>query len=165
MEGPCRQGECRAGAVGATEYRGARQEAGPIWEALGVPPLREQNLALLTRLYDGLQSSSTEGILGVLGPSVVIRMTGAGDLDGVFRGRAEAQAFYARVMRMLGPGFKVPPYDILVSDASLVVVPRGSTFGDAGHGLDVYHFEDGLISEAWLTVWKVDQPNGRPTHD
>ena len=66
-----------------------------------------------------------------------------------------AEAFYARVLHTLGPGFKVPPYEILVHDASLVVVPRGSTFGDAGQGLDVYHFEEGLISEVWLTIWKV----------
>lgn len=128
-----------------------------MWEALGVPPSRHRNLALLTRLYDGLESGSTDAILSVLGPSVVIRVTGAGDLDGVFRGRAEVEAFYARVLHMLGPGFKVPPYDILVHDASLVVVPRGSTFGDAGQGLDVYHFEGGLISEVWLTVWKVGE--------
>lgn len=122
-----------------------------------MPPTRDQNLALLTRLYDGLESGSTDAILSVLGPSVVIRVTGAGDLDGVFRGRAEAQVFYARVLRTLGPDFRVPPYDILVHDASLVVVPRGSTFGDAVHGLDVYHFEGGLISEVWLTIWKVGQ--------
>jgi hypothetical protein len=123
-------------------------------ETLGVPPSRDQNLALLTRLYDGLESGSTDVILSVLGPSVIIRLTGAGDLDGVFRGRAEAQAFYARVLSTLGPDFRVPPYNILVHDASLIVVPRGSTFGDAGQGLDVYHFEGGLISEVWLTAWK-----------
>lgn len=122
-----------------------------------MPPSRQRNLALLARLYDGLESGSTDAILSVLSPSVVIRLTGAGDLDGVFRGRAEADAFYARVLRTLGPDFKVPPYDILVHDASLVVVPRGSTFGDAGQGLDVYHFEEDLISEVWLTIWKVGE--------
>ena len=96
--------------------------------------------------------------MSVLGPSIVIRLTGAGDLDGVFRGRAEARAFDERVLRTLGPGFRVPPYDILVHDASLVVVPSGSTFGDAGQGLDVYHFEGDLITEVWLTIWKVSQP-------
>jgi ketosteroid isomerase-like protein len=122
-----------------------------------VPPSRQRNLALLRRLYEGLESGSTDTILSVLGPSVVIRVTGAGDLDGVFRGRPEAKAFYARVLHTLGHGFKVPPYDILVHDASLVVVPRGSTFGDAGMGLDIYHFEDGLISEVWLTTWKTGE--------
>lgn len=129
-----------------------------MWEALGVPVSRQRNLALLMRLYEGLESGSTDTILGVLSPSVVIRVTGAGDLDGVFRGRSEAEAFYARVLRTLGPGFKVPPYDILVHDVSLVVVPRGSTFGDAGQGLDVYHFEEDLISEVWLTIWKGGVP-------
>jgi hypothetical protein len=128
-----------------------------MWEALGVPPSRQRNLALLTRLYDGLELGSTDTILSVFGPSVVIRMTGAGDLDGVFRGRSEAEAFYARVLQTLGPGFKVPPYDILVHDTSLVVVPRGSTFGNAGLGLDVYHFEKDLISEVWLTTWSVGE--------
>jgi hypothetical protein len=93
--------------------------------------------------------------LGVLSPSVIIRVTGAGDLNGVFRGRSEAEALYARVLHTLGPGFKVPPHDVLVHDVSLIVVPRGSTFGDAGRGLDVYHFEEDLISEVWLTIWKV----------
>jgi cell division protein FtsW (lipid II flippase) len=87
----------------------------------------------------------------------LLTVAGAGDLDGVFRGRAEAQAFYARVLSTLGPDFRVPPYNILVHDASLIVVPRGSTFGDAGQGLDVYHFEGGLISEVWLTAWKSSQ--------
>lgn len=118
-------------------------------------PSRQRNLALLTRLYDGLESGSTDAILSVLGPAVVIRVTGTGDLDGVFRGRSEAEAFYARVLRTLGPGFKVPPYEVLVHDASLAVVPRGSTFGDVGQGLDVYDFQEDLISEVWLTTWKV----------
>ena len=126
-----------------------------MWEPLGVTSTRKRNLELLTRLYDGLESGSTDAILGVLSPSVVIRLTGAGDLDGVFRGRQEAEALYARVLSTLGPGFKVPAYDIFVHDASLVVVPHGSTYGDADRGLDVYHFEDGLISEVWLTIWKV----------
>lgn len=125
-----------------------------MWEAPVVQPSRNQNLALLNRLYDGLESGSTDAILSVLSPSVVIRLTGAGDLDGVFRGLAEARAFYGRVLDTLGSDFRVPPHDILVHDASLVVVPSGSTFGDAGQGLDVYHFEAGLITEVWLTVWK-----------
>jgi hypothetical protein len=126
-----------------------------MWDALSVPPSRQRNLALLRRLYDGLESGSTEAILSVLGPSVVIRVTGAGDLDGVFRGRSEAEGFYARALHTLGPGYKVPPYETLVHDATLVVLPRGSTFGDAGQGLDVYHFEEDLISEVWLTIWKL----------
>ena len=133
------------------------QQAGPLWDAPGVHPSRDQNLALLSRLYDGLEAGSTDAIVSVFGPSVVIRMTGAGDLDGVFRGLVEARAFYDRVSRTLGPDFRVPPHDVLVHDASLVVVPLGSTFGDTVQGLDVYHFEEGLISEVWLTVWKVSE--------
>ena len=47
--------------------------------------------------------------------------------------------------------------DELCAAGSLVVVPRGSTFGDADQGLDVYHFEEDLISEVWLTIWKVGE--------
>lgn len=126
-----------------------------------VTPSRQRNLALVTRLYTGLQSGSTDTIVSALGPSIMIHVTGAGELDGVFRGRSQASAFYARVLNTLGPAFQVPPDDILVDDESLVVVPRGSTFGDADQGLDVYHFEEGLICEIWLTIWKVAEAESR----
>ena len=85
--------------------------------------------------------------------SIVIHVRGAGQLDGTFRGLAEARSTYMRVLDVLGAGFKVPPYEVLVHDETLVVVPEGSAFGDAWRGLDVYHVEGGAFSEAWLTAW------------
>ena len=120
---------------------------------MAASPARDHNLGLLRRLYDGLESGDVDGIRAVLAPSVVVRLTGTGALDGTYRGIQEAERLYRRVVEALGPGFKVPAHDVLVHDATLVVVPRGTTFGDSGRGVDVYHFEDGLISEIWLTVW------------
>jgi ketosteroid isomerase-like protein len=114
---------------------------------------RSRNLTLLRRLYDGLESGQVNDITATFSPAIVVHLRGAGQLDGTFRGLAEAQALYERVLAVLGAGFKVAPYEVLVHDESLVVVPQGSEFGDAWRGVDVYHFEDGALSEAWLTAW------------
>ena len=114
-----------------------------------------RNLDILRRLYGGLETGDLEQIKPLLLASVVVRLSGAGDLDGTYRGAPEAERLYALVIRRLGPGFKVPAHDVLVHDESLVVVPRGTAFGEADRGMDVSHFEDGLISEIWLTAWQV----------
>jgi ketosteroid isomerase-like protein len=127
-------------------------------------PERTRNLALLRRLYDGLESGRVEEIIATFSPAIVVHLRGAGQLDGTFRGLAEARAAYQRVLAVLGAGFKVPPYEVLVHDETLVVVPHGSGFGDASHGLDVYHVEDGAFSEAWLTAWPpVPSPTANET--
>lgn len=120
---------------------------------------RSRNLALLRRLYDGLESGQIEEIAATFSPAIVLRLRGAGELDGTFRGLGEARSAYERVLVRLGAGFKVPPHDVLVHDETLVVVPRGSEFGDAWRGLDVYHVEDGAFSEAWLTAWPEATPS------
>lgn len=120
---------------------------------------RSRNLALLRRLYDGLESGQIDEIVATFSPAIVVHLRGAAQLDGTFRGLEEARSLYKRVLAALGSGFKVAPYQVLVHDETLVVVPRGSEFGDAGPGLDVYHVEDGAFSEAWLTVW----PEGLPS--
>lgn len=116
-------------------------------------PERTRNLALLNRLYEGLESGRIEEIMATFSPAIVVHLRGAGQLDGTSRGLAEARALYERVLTVLGAGFKVAPYEVLVHDETLVVVPQGSEFGDAWRGLDVYHVEDGAFSEAWLTAW------------
>ena len=114
---------------------------------------RTRNLALLRRLYDGLASGRVDEITASFSPAIVIHLPLAAELDGTFRGLEEAQSLYQRVLAARGGGFKVAPYEVLVHDATLVVVPQGSEFGDARRGLDVYHVEDGVFSEAWLTAW------------
>jgi ketosteroid isomerase-like protein len=117
--------------------------------------LRERNRDLLRRLYVGLESGDLEQITPLLAASIVVRLSGAEDLNGTYRGAAEVKRLYGLVLDRLGPGFTVPAHDVLVHDESLVVVARGSSFGDADRGMDVYHFEDGLISEIWLTAWRA----------
>jgi ketosteroid isomerase-like protein len=116
-------------------------------------PERTRNLALLRRLYDALESGRVDGIMATFSPAIVVHLRGAGELDGTFRGLTEARSLYERVLAVLGAGFKVSPYEVLVHDETLVVVPQGSGFGDAWRGFDVYHVEDGAFSEAWLTAW------------
>jgi SnoaL-like protein len=116
-------------------------------------PRRARNLALLRRLYDGLESGRIEEITATFSPVIVVHLRGVGQLDGTSRGLAEARALYQRVLAVLGAGFKVAPYEVLVHDETVVVVPQGSEFGDAWRGLDVYHIVDGAFSEAWLTAW------------
>lgn len=121
--------------------------------------VRRRNLALLRRLYDGLESGRVSDITASFSPGIVVHLRGAAELDGTFRGLAEVQSLYERVLAALGEGFKVPPHEVLVHDETLVVVPQGSEYGDASLGLDVYHVEDGAFSEAWLTAWPR-QPDG-----
>jgi hypothetical protein len=99
--------------------------------------VRTRNLTLLRRLYDGLESGRLDEINATFSPAIVVHLRGVGELDGTFRGLAEVRSLYERVLAVLGPSFKVAPYDVLVHDETLVVVPQGSGFGDAGRGLDV----------------------------
>jgi hypothetical protein len=116
-------------------------------------PERTRNLALLRRLYNGLESGHVEEITSTFSPTIVVHLRGGGQPDGTFPGLVEARSLYQRVLAVLGTGFKVAPYEVLVHDETLVVVPQGSGFGDAWRGLDVYHVEDGGFNEAWLTAW------------
>jgi len=118
---------------------------------------RTRNLELLRRLYDGLESGRVDEVMATFSPAIVVHVRGAGKLDGTFRGLAEARSAYERVVAMLGEEFEVPPYEVLVHDETLVVVPKGTAFGDAWRGLDVYHVEDGVFSEAWLTAWPQER--------
>jgi ketosteroid isomerase-like protein len=117
-------------------------------------PAAADNLGLLRRLYDALEAGDVGAIRSLVDPAVVVRLAGAGELDGTYRGTAEVERLYQRVTTLLGDGFKVPQYEVLVHDHSLVVVPRGSTFGEADRGMDVYHFAEGRILEIWLTAWR-----------
>lgn len=114
---------------------------------------RQRNLALLRRLYDALESGQVDEITRTFSPGIVVHLRGAGQLDGTFRGVEQVRSLYERVLASLGAGFKVAPYEVLVHDETLVVVPQASEFGDAWRGLDVYHLENGAFSEAWLTAW------------
>ena len=115
-----------------------------------------RNLALLRRLYDGLESGRVDEVTATFSAAIVVHLRGAGGLDGTYRGLEEARSLYQRVLATLGAGFKVAPYEVLVHDESLVVVPQGSEFGNAWRGLDVYHVDDGAFSEAWITTWPAE---------
>jgi ketosteroid isomerase-like protein len=117
-------------------------------------PAAAHNVWLLDQLYDALEAGDLGAIRPLLDPAVVVRLAGAGELDGTYRGSAEVEGLYQRVMTLLGPGFKVPAHDVLVHDHSLVVVPSGAAFGEADRGMDVYHFDGGRITEVWLTAWR-----------
>lgn len=118
---------------------------------------REANLRLLREVYRGLEDRTGEPIVAALHPDVVLHVNSAGELDGVRTGRAAVLAFYEELVDRLELGFRVPPHQALVRDASLVVAPAGTVFGgEAEHGVDIYHFADGLISEIWITPW--DRP-------
>lgn len=124
---------------------------------------RSRNLALLRRLYQGLASGQVNEITATFSPAIVLHVRGAGQLDGTFRGLEEAGSLYQRVLATLG-AVTVPPYEVLVHDETLVVVPQGSEFGDAWRGLDVYHVEDEAFSEAWITGWPAEPDiSGRHT--
>lgn len=118
---------------------------------------RDANLRLLHEVYRGLEERSVEPIAAALHADVALHVDSAGELDGVHFGREAVLAFYEELVDRLELGFRVPPHDVLVHDASLLVVPKGTTFGgEADHGVDIYHFADGLISEIWITPW--DRP-------
>ena len=116
-------------------------------------PARDRNLRLLRQVYEGLESGDVEVIRAVLAPTIVVHLAGVPSLEGTYRGIAEVERLYRNVVEELGRRFTVPAHDVLVHDESLVVVPRGTSFGAADRGMDVYHFDGERISEIWLTAW------------
>jgi hypothetical protein len=122
-----------------------------------VSDVRAANARLLRQVYDGLEGRSVEPIVPALHAEVVLHVNGAGDLDGSYVGRDAVVGWYERLVDDFELGFRVPAHEVLVHDASLVVVPTGTIFGgEAERGVDIYHFADGLISEIWITPW--DRP-------
>lgn len=120
---------------------------------------RDTNVRLLRQVYDGLEGRSVDPIAAALHADVVLHVNGAGDLDGTHSGRDAVIGFYERLVDGFELGFRVPAHSILVHDASVVVAPTGTALGgEAEHGVDIYHFADGLISEIWITPW--DRPEG-----
>lgn len=121
--------------------------------------MRDHNVRLLRHVFDGLEGRSVAPIAAVLHADVVLHVNGAGDLDGTHSGRDAVVGFYEQLVDGFELGFRVPAHEVLVHDASLVVAPTGTVFGgEAEHGVDIYHFADGLISEIWITPW--DRPAG-----
>ncbi|HUP83694.1 MAG TPA: nuclear transport factor 2 family protein [Candidatus Limnocylindria bacterium] len=117
---------------------------------------REANLRLLRQVYAGIEGRSVEPIAQALHAHVALHVNGTGELDGSYIGRDAVIGWYERLVDDLELGFRIPAYDILVHDASLVVAPASTTFsGEAEHGVDIYHFTDGLISEIWITPWDI----------
>jgi ketosteroid isomerase-like protein len=125
---------------------------------MGSDPRRAANLALLRRLYDVLESGNTSPLPELLASDVIVRISDAGELSGTFQGVDAAIGLYRAVVAHLGEGFRIPPYEVLVHDETLVVVPAGTEFGDAGRGMDIYRFENGRIAEVWLTTWRPEPP-------
>jgi hypothetical protein len=116
--------------------------------------VRDANVRLLRQVYEGLQSRSVGPIAGALHADVQLHVNGTGALDGTYIGRDAVMAWYEKLLDNLQPGFRVPKHEVLVHDASLVVAPAGAgRAGEASHGVDIYHFAEGLISEIWITPW------------
>jgi hypothetical protein len=121
-----------------------------------VTDLRDINVRLLKQVYEGLEGRSVEPIAAALHADVVLHVNGADALDGTHSGRAAVIDFYERLVDGFELGFRIPAHAILVHDASLVVAPTGTVLGgEAEHGVDIYHFADGLISEIWITPWDI----------
>jgi len=119
-----------------------------------VTEARDANVRLLRQVYEGLESRSAGAIAGALHTDVELHVNGTSALNGTYVGRDAVVAWYERLLDDLEPGFRVPPHDVLVHDASLVVAPAGAVrAGEAQRGVDIYHFADGLISEIWITPW------------
>jgi hypothetical protein len=115
---------------------------------------RRHNELLLRRLYDALEAGDPAPISSLLAQTIVVHIAD-GTFAGTYTGASEVADMYASVIRAMGAGFKVPEYDLLVHDESLVVFPVGTAGAQGASGFDIYHFAHGLITEAWLTVWRA----------
>lgn len=78
---------------------------------------------------------------------------GNSSVSGDFKGIDQVLAFFGNLFEKSEGTFKVEPHDILVNDEHGVVLSNESVdkSGDAyeGPGVEVYHLNDGKITEAW----------------
>ncbi|MBW3611369.1 MAG: nuclear transport factor 2 family protein [Actinobacteria bacterium] len=116
------------------------------------------NADLLRKGYDAFSKGDLDTIRNeVFSPDVVFHVAGRNPLSGDYRGADEVFGFFGRLFELSGGTLVLELHDVVANDGHAVGLSRlsaqreGKTL-DGANGVEVYHVQDGRVTEAWLTT-------------
>lgn len=116
----------------------------------------EENIALTRRGYAAFDSGDLAALTEILDEDCVWHVTGVGDLDGDYVGRAATFGFFAALAQEFGGTFKLDVHDILANEEHVTVLCTTSATRNGKElrmpTVHVYHVRDGKTVECWSAV-------------
>ena len=124
----------------------------------GGTKMTHANADLLRKGYDAFSKGDLDTIRNeVFSPDIAFHVAGRNPLSGDYRGVDEVMAFFGRLFELSGGTFALELHDVVANDGHAVGLSRlsaqreGKTL-DGAKGVEVYHVQDGRVTEAWLTT-------------
>ncbi len=116
------------------------------------------NVDLLRKGYDAFSNGDLDTIRDeVFSPDMVLHVAGRSPLSGDYRGVDEVFGFFGKLFELSGGTFGVELHDAVANDHHAVGLSsfsgqrEGRTL-DGAKGVEVYHVQDGRVTEAWFTT-------------
>ena len=124
----------------------------------GGTDMAHANADLLRKGYDAFSKGDLDTIRNeVFSPDIVFHVAGRNPLSGDYRGVDEVLAFFGRLFELSGGTFALELHDAVANDRHAVGLSRSSAHRegktlDGAKGVEVYHVQDGRVTEAWLMI-------------
>ena len=116
------------------------------------------NVDLLRKGYAAFGKGDLDTIRNsVFSPDMVLHVAGRSPVSGDYRGVDEVFGFFGKLFELSGGTFSVDLHDAVANDHHAVGLSSfsgqrdGKTL-DGAKGVEVYHVQDGRITEAWFTT-------------
>ncbi len=127
-------------------------------EVDGGTEMAHPNADLLRKGYHAFSNGDLDTIRNdVFSPDILLHVAGRNPLSGDYRGVDEVFGFFGKIFELTGGTFALELHDIVANDhhgvglSSLSGQREGKTL-DGARGVEVYHVQDGRVTEAWFTA-------------
>ncbi|MDP8974827.1 MAG: nuclear transport factor 2 family protein [Actinomycetota bacterium] len=114
------------------------------------------NAELLRKGYDAFSRGDLDTIRNeVFSADIVLHVAGRNLLSGEYRGVDGVFGFFGKLFELSGGTFHLDLHDIVADDhhgvalSSISAQREGRTL-DGARGVEVYHVQDGRVTEAWF---------------
>ena len=116
------------------------------------------NVDLLRKGYDAFATGDLDTIRNeVFSPDLVLHVAGRSPLSGEYRGVDEVFGFFGKLFELSGGTFALELHDAVANDRhaiglSSISAQRDGKTLDGAKGVELYHIQDGRVTEAWFTT-------------
>ena len=116
------------------------------------------NADLLRKGYDAFTNGDLETIRSeVFSSDMVLHVAGRNPLSGEYRGVDEIFGFFGKLFELSGGTFALELHDVVANDhhvvgLSSISAQRDGKTLEGAKGVEVYHVQDGRVTEAWFTT-------------
>ena len=116
---------------------------------------REDHVSVIRSLLAAFATNDRALMDKAVTPDLVYHVPGHSPLAGDYHGLDAVLQLFQTFAEMLGGTLQVSAHDLMANDSHGVVMLKESAQRNGRHldfeVIDVYHFRDGRISEAWTT--------------